>query len=439
MPKSVPGGVAGDYKEERLDVFQFFSRSCFEDFDDGPKGFYTVFRHAFEEIAAEERRASGEYSTSSSEESASFPTFGKSDSDYDSVVRSFYTFWEGFATRKSYSWVERYDTRRLSSRIERRAAETENRKAREAAKKERNEEVRQLVAYVRRRDKRLEAQRERLAAAAKHAHVRNQEQANKTRQKNAADLERAWAHEMATGGLAAQWADEFEAELARIEAEIEGKNGRKSGVLTTDGTDSSNGDTNEEEEDDDNEMYCIACDKSFASLAAKRNHEASKKHKKQVELLREVLLEEERLAAVEAGSEIEEQIDKEFSESEAGIRPVDAVKLTKRAKRSLIRQQRANEKAEKEVVLPEAPKNEGNDKNEVVKEATETDLPNKPNRKDKTKAPPPPLPNNPPNVCLICMEEFPSRNKLFNHIEMMGHAAIRAAPQTVSRRSKRKR
>lgn len=133
------GGAAGDYREERLDVFQFFSRSCFMDFDDGPKvcpcsfihrsflpmtqfvrilsqGFYTVFRHAFEEIAAEERRASDECSTSSSDESALFPTFGKSDSDYDSVVRSFYTFWESFATRKSYSWVERYDTRRLSSR-----------------------------------------------------------------------------------------------------------------------------------------------------------------------------------------------------------------------------------------------------------------------------------------------------------------------------------
>ncbi|KAL5966304.1 hypothetical protein TSMEX_005965 [Taenia solium] len=379
------GGVAGDYKEERLDVFQFFSRSCFENFDDGPRGFYTVFRHAFEEIAAEERRASDECSASSSEESTSFPTFGKSDSDYDSVVQPFYTYWEGFASRKSYSWVERYDTRRLSSRIERRAAETGNRKAREAAKKERNEEVRQLVAYVRRRDKRLEAQRERLAAAAKHAHARNQEQASKARQRNAADLEKAWAHEMANGGLAAQWADEFEAELVRIEAEMEGKNRRNPGAFTTGGIDSSEGDDTDEEEKD-NELYCFACDKSFASQAAKRNHEASKKHKKQVELLREALLEEERLAAGETGSGTEQRIDKEFSENEEEIRPVDGVKLTKRAKQNRRRQQRANQEVEEEeVVLSEAPMNKDNDKNEAIEEATETNPPKKPKRKNKTK------------------------------------------------------
>lgn len=124
---------------------------------------------------------------------------------------------------------------------------------------------------------------------------------------NAADLEKAWAHEMATGGLAAQWADEFEAELARIEAEMEGKSGRNLDVLTTNGMDSSEeNDTDEGEVD--NELYCFACDKSFASQAAKLNHEASKKHKKQVELLREALLEEERLAVGKAGSEIEQRI-----------------------------------------------------------------------------------------------------------------------------------
>ncbi|KAL5106878.1 hypothetical protein TcWFU_005687 [Taenia crassiceps] len=419
------GGVAGDYKEERLDVFQFFSRSCFANFDDSPKGFYTVFRHAFEEIAAEERRASGEYPASNSEESISFPTFGASNSDYDSVVRPFYTFWEGFTTRKSYSWVERYDTRRLSSRIERRAAETENRKAREAAKKERNEEVRQLVAYVRRRDKRLEVQRERLAAAAKHAHARNQEQANKARQRNAADLEKAWAQEMATGGLAAQWADEFEAELARIEAETEGKSGSSGvDVLEEDG------------EKEDNELYCFACDKSFVSQAAKRNHETSKKHKKQVELLREALLEEEQLA-VGAGSSVkEQQIDKRSSESEEEIRPVHEVKLTKRAKRNSRRQQRANEVEEGEMIPPEAPINEDTNKNETIK--AETNPPNKAKRKNKTKAPPQSLPNNSPNVCLICMEEFPSKNKLFCHIKVTGHAVLKTASLTVSKKDKHK-
>ncbi|VDM17492.1 unnamed protein product [Hydatigera taeniaeformis] len=431
------GGAGGDYKEERLDVFQFFSRSCFEDFDDGPKGFYTVYRHAFEEIAAEERRAADDYSNSSEDELASFPTFGKSDSDYDSVVRSFYTFWEGFTTRKSYSWVDRYDTRRLSSRIERRAAEAENRKAREAARKERSEEVRQLVAYVRRRDKRLEAQRERLAEAAKHAHARNQEQASKARQRNAADLEKAWAHEMAAGGLATLWADEFEAELTRIEAEMEEKNRKKNSAFATKSMDSSEEDA-EEEEAGDEKLYCVACDKSFASQPAKRNHEASKKHKKQVELLREVLLEEEQLIIGEAGSGRGHSAGEEPLESEEETCLVNGAHLTRRAKQNRRRQQRVTEVVEEEMNPSETMTDENNGQDDTTKVMAADSL-NIPKRKTKPKASLRPVPNNSSNVCLICMEEFPSKNKLFTHIKVAGHAALKTAPQTLPKKSKNKK
>ncbi|KAM3173174.1 hypothetical protein ACTXT7_013021 [Hymenolepis weldensis] len=112
------GGISGDYTEERLDVFKYFTRSCFTDFDDGPNGFYTVFRKVFEDIANEERRSSDKFDQADSdEEDTSFPTFGQSDSDYETVVRLFYAYWEGFSTGKSYSWVEKYDIRRLSSRV----------------------------------------------------------------------------------------------------------------------------------------------------------------------------------------------------------------------------------------------------------------------------------------------------------------------------------
>lgn len=64
-------------------------------------------------------------------------------------------------------------------------AEAENRRLRDAAKKERNEQIRALVAYVRRRDKRVAAERARVEAAAKEAHERNRVQATKIRQRHA--------------------------------------------------------------------------------------------------------------------------------------------------------------------------------------------------------------------------------------------------------------
>ncbi|VDN14185.1 unnamed protein product, partial [Dibothriocephalus latus] len=110
------GGIGGDYKDDSLDIFQFFSRSCFSGFDDEPKGFYTVYNKVFEDIATEERR-SGDWTSSESEDESSddagqsweganegektasrrrrrqpssFPPFGQANSDYNAVVRPFY-------------------------------------------------------------------------------------------------------------------------------------------------------------------------------------------------------------------------------------------------------------------------------------------------------------------------------------------------------------
>uniref|UniRef100_A0A5K3FIT7 J domain-containing protein n=2 Tax=Mesocestoides corti TaxID=53468 RepID=A0A5K3FIT7_MESCO len=448
------GGVNGEYKEERLDVFQFFSRSCFKNFDDGPKGFYTVFRKVFNDISAEERRACDYSSSSNSDEddttkhsnangTASFPTFGHANSDYESVVRPFYVFWEGFVTRKSYSWVEPYDTRRMTSRIERRAAEAENRKAREAAKKERNEEIRQLVAFVHRRDKRVEAERVRLVAAAQHAHARNKEQAKKVRQKNAADLELAWDSELANGGLATQWADEMEKELARIEAELEGKkrlrvapdNFTNAGASSTDSLDlkaadacSNSGDSRDASDDDsESGLYCVACNKHFASAAAMRNHEASKKHKKQADLLRLVLLEEERELATLAESDL--QRDELFSDDEEKIKesqPQSETKLTKRAKKAERRRQRATEKLKEVDESQSVVTNQyqGNACDDAAVSATGVE--NVHPKKAKN-----PMPNTNAQtqdrnfVCLVCKNDFPSKNKLFGHIKETGHAVLK--------------
>lgn len=75
------------------------------------------------------------------------------------VVHIFYAHWQSFCTWKNFAWKEEYDTRQASNRWEKRAMEKENKKTREKARKERNELVRQLVAFVRKRDRRVQAHR----------------------------------------------------------------------------------------------------------------------------------------------------------------------------------------------------------------------------------------------------------------------------------------
>ncbi|KAM7534908.1 hypothetical protein Aperf_G00000115168 [Anoplocephala perfoliata] len=483
------GGVGGNYTEERLDVFKYFSRSCFDGFDDGPKGFYTVYRKVFEDIADEERLASDSFNTSDSEDVSSFPTFGQLDSDYDSVVRPFYTYWEGFSTRKSYSWVEKYDTRRLSSRTERRLAEAENRRLRDAAKKERNEEIRALVAYVGHRDKRVAAERARFEAAAEEAYERNRVQATRIRQKNAAELEAEWAQEVASGGLSSQWETDFQKELDRLEAGLDGAASlyEETSSDEKNSEDSGHDDEEEVEEEVDDEscLLCVACDKVFASLGAKINHEASKKHKKQVELLRSILLqEEEGMRLTKESLEIQEV---EISGND-DLRKKE-VKLTKRAKKAKRRQQRDMKREEQEGILsgnPEHPPLKG-DPVEPVSESdsdmgmSEVQKGKSSNQKksrrrrqravdpevlehseggehqvekigegkvvdeeeiyivessSKAKAQKSRQSQDPSRIhtCLICNEVYPSKNKLFSHIKETGHAALKSGPAPASKK-----
>ena len=46
-------------------------------------------------------------------------------------------------------------------------------------------------------------------------------------------------------------------------------------------------------DDEDDGLYCVACDKLFRSDKAFANHEKSKKHKENVEILKELMKEEE--------------------------------------------------------------------------------------------------------------------------------------------------
>ena len=75
------------------------------------------------------------------EDERDFPSFGKSDSDYEKIVYKFYAFWMDFHTSRSFAWLDKYDHRQAPDRRTLRAMEKENEKLREVGRKKRNEEI----------------------------------------------------------------------------------------------------------------------------------------------------------------------------------------------------------------------------------------------------------------------------------------------------------
>lgn len=152
-------GRSSEFEDKSLDVFQYFTTTCFKGYGNDEDGFYTVYRTVFEQIAKEDLEFMDE-----TEELSEIPEFGKSETDYEEV-KAFYDYWMSYSTKKSYSWLDPYDIR--EGRGDRRVLkiiEKENKKARLKAKKERNEEVRNLVAFVRKRDKRVQTFKKELEA-----------------------------------------------------------------------------------------------------------------------------------------------------------------------------------------------------------------------------------------------------------------------------------
>ncbi|CAH8612801.1 unnamed protein product [Schistosoma margrebowiei] len=491
-----------DYQESRVDVFQYFTRSCFEKFDDDVKGFYTVYAKVFADITEEEKCAAkfsgctisssesgsdddeDDCKTYSRRKSRSYPPFGSSSSPYKEVVAPFYLFWEIFETKKTYTWVEKYDTRLADSRQERRAMEAENNRMRISAIRKRNEEIRQLVAYVKKRDKRVIAENERIQRIAKESQNRTKLLAEKARQREAAQLHEAWNDEIAFGGIASQWSEQFEAEIKRLEAELDGinlddplqKSSKANHVITinnphnsvndeqTQNTDTDNDDhSNDDENDDDpvqetinDELYCIACDKLFASIKAKLNHELSKKHKKQLELLKKLIHEEDNILQDHFNTLLfmEQSSNNHFINNNSinnNNNEQSNIKLTKRAKKAERQRKKQLELHNSSISHLNEQSNSINELNKKITNETsdcELDDPtiqstintnniinNNLNKESSLKdSDQSTIKQNEKSIlnsskinkiiCDTCSIEFQSRNALFIHLKQSGHAKL---------------
>eukprot|EP00048_Salpingoeca_helianthica_P008258 m.120575 g.120575 ORF g.120575 m.120575 type:complete len:661 (-) comp14559_c0_seq1:895-2877(-) len=271
-------GVGGEH-EEGVDVMPYFSPSAYTGFGDDEEGFYRVYAKLFQEISEDEIK-NGEHEE---HEASEAPTFGTSASSYEQVVRPFYAYWENFVSTRGFHAQDKWDLREAEDRRVKRLMEKENKKLRDAARKEYNINIRELAAYVKKRDPRL---KEYLAR-------RREEQEQKERLEKERKLESARKGKVVTHSV--------------LDAD------HQHGLDALDNHIDSMFGIDPDEQELEGGMFCPACGKAFKSAKQWDNHKRSKKHLAAVERLKEVLQVEDleqtgdgRAASGSAGSDVGE-------------------------------------------------------------------------------------------------------------------------------------
>ena len=248
------GGVGQDtptYQNVRMTTADDLARMVRKfnsnvEFTDSPSGFFGFVRETFEQLANEEDIAAQWEDV----DVRAYPTFGHKDDTHDDVVKQFYSAWAGFATVKSFAWRDKYKLSEAPDRRIRRLMEKENNAERQDGIREFNEAVRVLVAFVRKRDPRYTPNTQSEADRQKALRDAATAQRARARAANEAKLAEAETNE---------W-DKFR-EVSEEEEE------------------------SEEEEPEQQIIECVACDKEFKSERQYEAHEKSKKHQKAVQAL----------------------------------------------------------------------------------------------------------------------------------------------------------
>ena len=332
-----------DQAEQTVNLFQYFSSACYANFDDSEDGFYTVYRQVFDQLAQEElqaiqlaaRLSKGKNKLKSDSSSESLPAFGNSDSDYDQVVRPFYAYWSGFCTQLTFDHLDKYNTTEAENRRISRLMEKENKKVKDGARKERNANVRNLVEFIKKRDRRLKAHK---------LLVDQQNELNRQKTLEKQRQQREKSQQQSSEYKPSAWLDmnDVEAQLQQLESEYDNhdlKKARKgrqllaessseeeeehvAGIEDEEGVESEPLEANgspgrdakctrgkrlearervgglegpsdienaESEEEEEEKYFCPACNKDFKSINAFENHEVSKKHKQNVQKLTKLL------------------------------------------------------------------------------------------------------------------------------------------------------
>lgn len=219
-------------------------------FDDEPTGFYGIARETFEHLALEEEAAADHEDI----DVRYYSTFGSSDDDYETVVKLFYSTWNGFSTVKSFAWKDKYRLSDAPDRRVRRLMEKDNKKLRDDGIREFNDAVNFLVGFVRKRDPRYlpnSQTHDERQTALRNAAATQAARSRAANQERMASYEvPGWAQAHHDDNLAQ---DQFSESEEESEVEI---------------------------------LECVVCSKTFKSEKQLEAHERSKKHTKAIQQLR---------------------------------------------------------------------------------------------------------------------------------------------------------
>lgn len=349
-------------EDTMFDLMPYFSTSAFKGFDDGPKGFFAVYRKIFEDIEAEEHGLE-EYNEYISKDETCFTSFGYSDTLFLPTLKAFYQKWTHFQTKRTFSSMDKYKPSDAENREHRRYLEKENKKLRDSMKKEYNETVRSLALFCRKRDPRYAI------------YQKNLEHKSKPVKKESKNLHNSQIFEEQS------WAKVDEGEYLKY-FELHPELAEEPDTLT--------------EDISLIEYYCDLCSKTFKSKQQWENHEKSKKHIKQAQLYGDIdqISESsiEQISEYSSYSDIDNyETDEEFKDAYTHSpveSPIDTiVELEQQVEQLDIK-----------------------DENTTVK---------KKRRADKNKRDAKPI----DFVCDTCRKSFDSRNSLFKHLKSSKHAA----------------
>lgn len=274
------GGRGGGIAAQLVNVFSLFSSAAYAGFGDDGAGFYAVFRGAFAAIALEEVR----FAPPDAPPSPAAPSFEGAGATA-AAVNAFYAHWADVKSGMHFAWLDSGNPNDQPNRFARRALERENETLRRAGRRERTEQLRALVAFVRRRDRRL------ISITADARRAAEAKEAARRVAAEAAAAERRVAREAARAAAALE-PDEHVGAFRFAEVDdADEKLGvrRKTGVAVGGGAVGggaagarvSAADCDSDDAGDD--LACALCGKSFKSVAAFENHARSRRHVKAVE------------------------------------------------------------------------------------------------------------------------------------------------------------
>lgn len=438
-----------------MDIFPYFTSSCYKGFNDDDEGFYSVYRKVFETLAAEDIEYMEE-----AEDFEKIPQFGNSSSPFE-VVINFYGYWDSYSTKKSYAWLFTHNINEIRDRRVLKLVDKEHKKIQLKARKERNEEVRSLVQFVKKRDKRMAEYRKMLEEKAHNNRIKSQQ--------NHLDQIRKRSELIKEQQQNTKVKSEHEEQLRQLEESYFNQYTDSEGEDESDVEELEEGVENcnlsEGDNSFDDDLYCVACNKFFNTESSKLNHEASKKHKQNVELLKSEMTAEEENYQEKVAQEVQADIGTEDedikSDEESELEPVKKTKGKKSKKKNKksgivydssepdIEETKEAEEADiisEKVEVAQSDDNEDWSSTKKSAKKSKTKVKSKAEKKtEKSKAPKPeiiededdeeeeelakPLKVEEPSSsdssdlrCATCREVFPSKNKLFNHLKKTNHS-----------------